>query len=97
MQGDQPFDERQPDPEPPFRAIDGGVQLREHHEEAGNRSFGETDAVVANLDHQLGVFNTCVQFDEAFRIGVLGCVGQQVADDLREAQRIGLEDDGLLR
>ena len=37
------------------------------------------------------VFDARVQRDLAFRIGVLGGIGEEVADHLRQAQRIGLE------
>ena len=91
VQRHQPLDQRQADAEAAFGAIDGRIHLREHREQARHHFCGETDAVVADGNHQLGILQARIELDASFGIRVLRGIGEQVADDLREPQRIRLQ------
>ena len=80
VQRHQALDQRQPDAEAAFGAVDRRVHLREHREQRRNGFLGQADAVVADGDHQLGVLDACAQLDAAVRVGVLRGVREQVAD-----------------
>ena len=58
----------------------------------------DADAGVAHPQHGLvAVARQRVSRDLAARVGVLGGVGQQVADDLRQAHRVGVDQQRLGR
>src|SRR4030095_6433654 len=97
MQLDETFREREPDPQAAFVAIERRTNLLKHLKDRRQRFGIEPDTVVRNSQLDRRAVAVCMQTDLAVRVRVLRGVREQVADHLREAQRIGIERDPLAR
>ena len=91
------FTSVRPMPSPPCDLRGGVVHLHEQLEDAGQHVRGDADAVVPHPQHRLVALPLGRQPDAPVRLGVLGGVGQQVADDLGEPHRVGVEQQGFGR
>ncbi|MEJ7637199.1 MAG: hypothetical protein WKF75_04205, partial [Singulisphaera sp.] len=81
----------------PLRPIRGRVRLGEEIEDPGQDFRSDPDAVVPHPDDQEIGLAHGLQGDPAPRLGVLGGVGQEVAQDLDEPDRVGLQPERLGR
>ena len=91
MQFHQAADQRQADPQAADRAFERGVQLGEHVENAVQLLGCDADAVVGDADDGFATVALDLQADVAAAAGELAGVGQQVADDLGQPDRVGTE------
>ena len=87
----QPLHQRQTDAQAAFGAAQCHLGLREHAEQRDHAVGRETDAVVRDGHHQLLAFDARAQRNASARVGVLGGVGEQVRQQLRDAQRIRMQ------
>jgi hypothetical protein len=85
------------DAQPVARPVQRRLGLREHLEQVGELFGGDSDAVVSHPDDRLRRVVLDGQRDAAARIGEFAGVVQQVADDLREPNGIGVEVNGRRR
>ena len=92
MQLDEVADDRQPESEAAPRAVRGLTLLREHVEDVRQELAGDADAGVASPRSTISLaLATRLDGDVAARVGVLGGVGQQVGDDLRQTPLVAVE------
>jgi len=82
-------------PNPP--SVRSSGNLHEHLEDPRERFLREAYAVVGDSDYNSRALSPRRDLDVAAGLCVLGGVGQQVAEDLREPQRIGVERQRLGR
>ena len=94
---DQPLDQRQPDAEAAGGPLDAPVHLGEHVEDAAQRLGRDADPVVADGDDDLLAAPLGGEPDVPAARGVLGAVGEQVAEDLGQPGQVGVEADRLGR
>src|SRR5690242_19144187 len=80
--------EREPDAEPARRPVHDGLELREEREESRLRFRGETDAVVPDGEHRFGALAPRLELDAAAGVRVLGGIGEEVDEDLRDAHGV---------
>ena len=85
--------ERQADAQPALRPAVGRVRLDEQVEDPGQHLRRDADARVAHAEHSLTALLFDGQTDAAVRLGVLGGVGQEVTDHLRQADRVRLQQE----
>ena len=93
----QASDERQADAQPASRALALIIHLREHLENAVELIGGHADAAVPHHDDDLVALTLGREPDSSSRLGVLTGVVEQIAEDLRQPHRVGIEEDRLLR
>src|SRR5690606_27639115 len=94
---DQRFHEREAEPEAAAVTLEGTVDLLEHLENALELLGRNPDPVVAHDDHDVPFAELHAEPHVAAGGRVLRGVAQQVREHLREADRIGVELDPLLR
>ena len=97
MQCDEAAHEGEPHPEAAFRAFHGTARLGERGKEPRHDVLADADAVVAHADEDVICLAYDAQLNLPIGVGVLCRVDQQIAEDLRETHRIGVETHGLLR
>ena len=83
--------QRQADAQPALRLRGGVVHLHEQLEDAGEHVRGDPDAVVPDPQHRHVAVPLGRQPDAPARLRVLGGIRQEVADDLGEPHRVGVE------
>ena len=88
---DEVAHDRQPDAEPAARPVERRVALREEVEDEGQEIGRDADPRVPDPDRDAVALALRRQPDGATPRRVLGGVAQQIADDLRQTRRIGVE------
>lgn len=94
MQFHQPPDQREPDAEPAARHV---IDAREHAEDPVAHLRRETHAVVGHDDVDVCIVQVCGDRHVAARLGVLERIAQQVAEHLRQAHQIAMQQHGPRR
>ena len=103
----QALDEGQADPEPGVRPIEGRIELHEGLENRLELLRRDTGSIVAAPDDHLGRGRSRRSPDVGCQVhgevnvaavgGVLGGVGKQVREDLRDTTRIRVDENGIAR
>ena len=89
----QPAHQGEPDPETAVRVMRVAVELGEQVEDPGQHLRGNADAVVAHPDFDLRPLAADAETDAPSPLGVFGRVAQDVAQGLREPQRVGVDPE----
>ena len=97
VQLDQRLHQRETDAEAVARALERSVACANISNRRGKLIGGDPDAVVAHADHRLIALALDRQADVSALVGELARVVQQVADDLGEPRRVGVQMDRLRR
>src|SRR5205085_5199659 len=84
-------DDGESDPQAALRTIDCAIQLREQLEDAKQRVLRNAHAGVAHAQYDLVTVALGPYRDLPARLRIFGGVGQQVADDLRNARKIATQ------
>lgn len=94
MLADEAAHQRQSDTEPALRAAVRPVHLREHVEHRRQLVGRDADAVIANRHHRTVALLPGAERDPTSRVRVFRSVGEQVGEDLRQADGVAVNGDG---
>ncbi len=97
MQLDEGADERQADAEAAVAALERGFDLGEHVEDMPKHLTGDANTRVADLYDDVAALPFAAEPDSAAAFGVLGGVGEEVCEDLREPCGVGFHFHRLPR
>ena len=75
--------------------VGGGFHLGKHLEEAGEHVGGDSLAGIPKADGEVLAFGFRGEPDAAADCGILRGIGEEVAEDLFEPSRVGLNHQGL--
>ena len=95
VHGDQAPHEGQADAQAALGAAARPIDLREHVEDGGQLVGGDTDAVVAHRQDRAVVLPAHAHVNAPAGVGVLGRVGQQVGEHLRQPDGVAVDDHGF--